>query len=80
MTFVYVLPGVIIGHQLVWGLLKHLRSEGQTFKRYQIAGFVALEVALGVFVWRSGSLSLLVWVAANVVMLAVMRRRSINNG
>jgi len=60
MTAFYVLLGLALGHALVWGLVKRLRSEGQGIKRYQILGFVALKVVLGIFVWASGSWTLFV--------------------
>jgi hypothetical protein len=71
-----VVLGIVLVHALVWGMVKQMRREGQRLRRIHLAGFWALELVLGLAVWQTGSLSLLVWVAVNAAILGLLTRVS----
>ena len=68
---ILLLASVVLGHVLVWGIVKQMRREGKRVRRFQFAGFVALEVALAAWLVQADSLWLLAWLAANAAMTLV---------
>jgi hypothetical protein len=57
-------------------MVNQMRREGKRVRRYQLAGFVALETALGIWLIAADSLSLLAWLAANAAMTVIAARLS----
>ena len=68
---IVLLAGIVLGHVLVWSIVSQMRREGKRVRRYQLAGFVALEVALGVWLVQADSLWLLAWLNANAAMTLI---------
>jgi hypothetical protein len=55
-------------------MVRQMRREGQHIRRYQLAGFLLLELGLGIILAVTGSLQLLVWVAVNALFVAFAGR------
>ena len=68
---IVLLAGILLGHIVIWGIVSQMRRERKRVHRYQLAGFVGLEVALGVWLVHTSSLPMLAWVAANAAMTLI---------